>query len=70
MGLAPRIPSRIGRQAPMPRDSERYRLRHRIENIRARLTDWRRIATRDSRGADLLPAAPPSPPPSSTGGEP
>ena len=34
-----------------------YRLRHRIENMFARLKDWRRIATRYDRCADLFLSA-------------
>ena len=34
-----------------------YRHRHRIENALARLKDWRRIATRNDRCADLFPSA-------------
>lgn len=49
MGISPCIPSRIGRKAPIPHDTDLYRLRHRIENMFARLKDWRRIATRYDR---------------------
>lgn len=49
MGISPCIPSRAGRKAPIPYDSDLYRLRHRIENMFARLKDWRRIATRCDR---------------------
>ena len=34
-----------------------YRHRHRIENALARLKDWRRIATRYDRCADLFLSA-------------
>lgn len=34
------IPSRTGRKASIPHDTELYRLRHRIENMFARLKDW------------------------------
>ena len=40
-----RVPSRKGRKAPIPLDADLYRLRHKIENLFARLKDWRRIAT-------------------------
>lgn len=49
MGISPCIHSRIGRKAPIPQDSDLYRLRHRIENMFARLKDWRCIATRYDR---------------------
>jgi len=49
MGISPCIPSRKGRKAPIPHDADLYRLRHKIENMFARLKDWRRIATRHDR---------------------
>lgn len=49
MGISPCIPFRIGRNVPVPHDADLYRLRHRIENMFARLKDWRRIATRYDR---------------------
>lgn len=48
MGISPCIPSRRGRKVPVPHD-QIYRLRHRIENMFARLKGWRRIATRYDR---------------------
>ena len=41
-------PSRIGRKVPIPH-ADLYRLRHKIENMFARLKDWRRKATRYDR---------------------
>ena len=49
MGISPCIPSRTGRKVPIPHDADLYRLRHKIENMFARLKDWRRIATRYDR---------------------
>ena len=49
MGISPCIPSRIGRKVQIPHDAELYRQRHKIENMFARLKDWRRIATRYDR---------------------
>ena len=49
MGISPCIPSRIGRKVLIPHDADLYRLRHQIENMFARLKDWRRIATRYDR---------------------
>ena len=49
MGISPCIPSRAGRKIAIPHDSDLYRLRHQIENMFARLKDWRRIATRYDR---------------------
>lgn len=49
MGISPCIPSRAGREVPIHHDADLYRLRHTIENMFARLKDWRRIATRYDR---------------------
>jgi transposase len=49
IGISPCIPSRSGRKVPIPPDANLYRMRHKIENMFARLTDWRRIATRYGR---------------------
>jgi transposase len=49
MGIAPCIPSRIGRKVTVPHHADLYRQRHKIENMFARLKDWRRIATRYDR---------------------
>ena len=49
MRISPCIPSRVGRKVLIPHDAELYRRRHRIENMFARLKDWRRIATRYDR---------------------
>lgn len=49
MGISPCIPSRKARKVPIPHDADLYRQRHRIENMFARLKDWRRIATRYDR---------------------
>lgn len=49
LGISPCIPSRAGRKVPIQHDTDLYRLRHKIENMFARLKDWRRIATRYDR---------------------
>ena len=51
MGILPCIPSRSGRKVSIPHDADLYlyRQRHKIENMFARIKDWRRIATRDDR---------------------
>jgi transposase len=49
LGISPCIPSRVSRKIPIPHDAELYRQRHKIENMFARLKDWRRIATRYDR---------------------
>ena len=51
-GIAACIPARRGRKAPASHDRKLYRQRHRIENLFARLKDWRRIATRYDKTAD------------------
>ena len=56
-GIQPCIPSRHGRTSPAQHDPKLYRQRHRIENAFARLKDWRRIATRYDRCADLFLSA-------------
>ena len=57
MGISPCIPSRAGRKVPIEHDADLYRLRHKIENMFARLKDWRRIATRYDRCAHTFMAA-------------
>lgn len=49
MGISPCIPSHRSRKEPIPYDADLYRQRHRIENMFARLKDWRRISTRYDR---------------------
>ena len=56
-GTTPCIPSRRARKVPIPHDKTLYRQRHRIENMFGRLKDWRRIATRYDRCADLFLSA-------------
>ena len=50
-GITPCIPSSKSRKRPYPYDRDLYRQRHRVENLFARLKDWRRIATRYDRCA-------------------
>jgi transposase len=45
-----------GRTRPA-RDRKLYKQRHRIENLFARLKDWRRIATRYDRCSELFLSA-------------
>lgn len=56
-GIAPCIPSKINRKVPIPYDRSLYRQRHRIENMFARLKDWRRIHTRYDRCAHTFLSA-------------
>lgn len=50
-GIEPCIPSTKNRKQPIPHDTQRYRRRHKIENLFAKLKDWRRIAMRYDRCA-------------------
>lgn len=50
-GIEPCIPSSKSRKVPFAHDKILYRQRHKIENLFARLKDWRRIATRYDRCA-------------------
>ena len=56
-GITPCIPSRANRKTPIPHDRSLYRQRHRIENMFAKIKDWRRIHTRYDRCADIFLAA-------------
>ena len=49
--IEPCIPSSKSRKQPFDYDKVLYRQRHRIENLFAKLKDWRRIATRYDRCA-------------------
>ena len=57
LGITPCIPSRKNRKHPSPHDTALYRQRHPIENPFAKLKDWRRIATRYDRGANIFMGA-------------
>ena len=48
------IPPRLGRTAPSGYSKTLYKQRHKIENMFAKLKDWRRIATRYDRCAHTL----------------
>lgn len=50
-GIEPCIPSSRSRKVPFPYDKGIYRQRHKVENLFAKLKDWRRIATRYDRCA-------------------
>ncbi len=56
-GMAACIPSKINRKRHIPHDRALYRQRHRIENMFARLKDWRRIHTRYDRCAHTFLSA-------------
>ncbi|WP_163271882.1 IS5 family transposase [Chelativorans alearense] len=50
-GIEPCIPSSRSRKVPYAYDTTLYRHRHKVENLFAKLKDWRRIATRYDRCA-------------------
>ena len=50
-GTEPCIPPTKNRKKPLDYDKALYRQRHKIENLFAKLKDWRRIATRYDRCA-------------------
>jgi len=50
-GIEPCIPSSRSRKVPYPYDKALYKKRHKVENLFAKLKDWRRIATRYDRCA-------------------
>jgi transposase len=50
-GVTPCIPPTRNRKIPLDYDKALYRTRHKIENLFAKLKDWRRIATRYDRCA-------------------
>ena len=50
-GTKPCIPPTKSRKTPLDYDKTIYRQRHKIENLFAKLKDWRRIATRYDRCA-------------------
>jgi len=54
LGITPCIPSRKHRKHPHPHNQTLYCQRHPIENLFAKLKDWRRIATRYDRCADIF----------------
>ena len=56
-GITAYIPSKTSRKVPIPHDTGLYRQRHRIENMFAKLKDWRRIHTRYDRCAHTFMSA-------------
>jgi transposase len=50
-GIESCIPSTRSRKIPFDYDKGLYRQRHKVENLFAKLKDWRRIATRYDRCA-------------------
>ena len=56
-GITPCIPSKSNRKIPIPHDRTLYRQRHRVENMFAKIKDWRRIHTRYDRSAHTFMSA-------------
>lgn len=56
-GITPCIPPRKNRKIQLAYDTKLYRQRHRIENMFAKLKDWRRVATRYDRCAHTFMSA-------------
>ena len=56
-GITPCIPSRRNRNKRLPASKRFYKLRHKVENLFAKLKDWRRIATRYDRCAHIFLSA-------------
>ena len=56
-GITPCIPPRKNRKLQHSYDVTLYRERHHVENMFGKLKDWRRIATRYDRCADIFMAA-------------
>lgn len=50
-GTVPCIPGRKNRKQAVDYDKMLYRQRHKVENMFAKLKDWRRVATRYDRCA-------------------
>ena len=57
MGITPCIPSKKNRKVPIEHDALLYKKRHKIENMFGRLKDWRRVAMRFDRRADIFLSA-------------
>ena len=56
-GIEPCIPPRKNRKQAIAYDQALYRQRHKVENMFAKLKDWRRIAMRYDRCAHTFMAA-------------
>ena len=56
-GITACIPPKANRKAKMEFDKVLYKQRHKIENTFSKIKDWRRIATRYDRCADIFMAA-------------
>lgn len=57
MDIEPCIPPKSNRRELIPYDKALYKQRHKVEDTFAKIKDWRRIATRYDRCADIFMAA-------------
>ena len=57
MDITPCIPSRKNRKVQVAHDAALSKKRHKIENMFGRLKDWRRVAMRFDRRADIVLSA-------------
>ena len=55
--ITPCIPSKKNRKVQVPHDADLYKKRHKIENMFGRMKDWRRVAMRYDRCADIFLSA-------------
>ena len=55
--IIPCIPSRKNRKVQIPHDTALYKKRHKIESMFGRMKDWRRVAMRYDRRADIFLSA-------------
>ena len=56
-GIQPCTPSKKNRKVQIEHDAILYKKRHKIENMFGQLKDWRRIAMRFDRRADIFLSA-------------
>jgi transposase len=56
-GITPGIPPRSNRKVQYHYDKILYRQRHKIDNVFARIKDWRRVATRYDHSAHTFMSA-------------
>ena len=56
-GITPCIPSKKNRKVQIEHDAILYKKRHKIENMFGRLKDWRRVAMRFDRHAEIFLSA-------------
>ena len=57
MNITPCIPSKKNRKVQIPHDAVLYKKRHKIDNMFGRIKDWRRVAMRFDRRAEIFLSA-------------